>query len=92
MVKLFHSVDHEESDPRNVVLDRSFATTQLLQRLHHYANPISDHPFGFYARPVSKGDGSTNLMEWETGIPGKEGTDWEVSDTWFLGCKQLLLC
>ena len=58
--------------------------TITLPRLHHYANPISDHPFGFYARPVSKGDGSTNLMEWETGIPGKEGTDWEVSDTWYL--------
>jgi ubiquitin-conjugating enzyme E2 I len=22
-------------------------------------------------------DGSSNLMKWETGIPGKEGTDWE---------------
>ncbi|KAL3782475.1 hypothetical protein HJC23_002226 [Cyclotella cryptica] len=36
-----------------------------------------DHPFGFYARPVARGDGSSNLMVWETGIPGKEGTDWE---------------
>jgi ubiquitin-conjugating enzyme E2 I len=36
-----------------------------------------DHPYGFYARPVSKGDGSTDIMSWETGIPGKEGTDWE---------------
>eukprot|EP01036_Dinobryon_divergens_P029345 gene29345-38424_t len=36
-----------------------------------------DHPAGFYARPVSKADGSSNIMEWHTGIPGKEGSDWE---------------
>lgn len=36
-----------------------------------------DHPYGFYARPVSKGDGSSDIMNWDTGIPGKEGTDWE---------------
>jgi ubiquitin-conjugating enzyme E2 I len=32
---------------------------------------------GFYARPVKKDDNSTNIMVWETGIPGKAGTDWE---------------
>lgn len=37
-----------------------------------------DHPFGFYARPASKADNSTDLMKWEVGIPGKKGTDWEV--------------
>lgn len=36
-----------------------------------------DHPFGFYARPTSKGDGSSDIMKWDAGIPGKEGTDWE---------------
>jgi ubiquitin-conjugating enzyme E2 I len=38
-----------------------------------------DHPFGFWARPISspQGDGSLDLMTWETGIPGKKGTDWE---------------
>lgn len=36
-----------------------------------------DHPYGFYARPNSKGDGSSDIMNWEAGIPGKEGTDWE---------------
>jgi ubiquitin-protein ligase len=35
-----------------------------------------DHPVGFYARPVSKGDGSSDIMTWEAGIPGKEETDW----------------
>jgi ubiquitin-protein ligase len=30
-----------------------------------------DHPHGFYARPQTLGDGSTNLMVWECGIPGK---------------------
>jgi ubiquitin-conjugating enzyme E2 I len=36
-----------------------------------------DHPIGFYAKPVSKGDGSTDLFHWNAGIPGKVGTDWE---------------
>tara|TARA_B110001452_G_C14953987_1_gene333646 strand:+ start:54 stop:305 length:252 start_codon:yes stop_codon:yes gene_type:complete len=36
-----------------------------------------DHPYGFYARPTSKGDGSSDIMKWEAGIPGKKGTDWE---------------
>lgn len=36
-----------------------------------------DHPYGFFARPVAKGDGSSNIMSWMAGIPGKEGTDWE---------------
>lgn len=36
-----------------------------------------DHPAGFYAKPVSNPDGTNNMMKWETGIPGKEGTDWE---------------
>lgn len=36
-----------------------------------------DHPVGFYARPRSKGDGSSEIMSWDAGIPGKTGTDWE---------------
>jgi ubiquitin-conjugating enzyme E2 I len=28
---------------------------------------------GFYAKPTKSPDGSMNLMEWEVGIPGKEG-------------------
>jgi len=37
-----------------------------------------DHPPGFYARPAKSGsgDGSTDLMKWESGIPGKDGTLW----------------
>jgi|TARA_A100001015_G_scaffold265195_1_gene313362 ubiquitin-conjugating enzyme E2 I len=35
------------------------------------------HPFGFYARAGKNADGSTNLMVWECGIPGKKGTPWE---------------
>lgn len=30
-----------------------------------------DHPFGFWAKPVQKTDGSLNMYEWECGIPGK---------------------
>ncbi|KAJ3389033.1 E2 SUMO-conjugating protein ubc9 [Lobulomyces angularis] len=36
-----------------------------------------DHPFGFYAKPVKKDDGTLNLMQWTCGIPGKENTPWE---------------
>ena len=36
-----------------------------------------EHPVGFYARPTKKEDNSNNIMTWETGIPGKNGTDWE---------------
>lgn len=35
-----------------------------------------DHPFGFYAKPVKKADGSMDLQKWEAGVPGKEGTNW----------------
>jgi hypothetical protein len=35
-----------------------------------------DHPIGFYARPTSSGDGSSNMFLWEAGIPGKDGSDW----------------
>ena len=28
---------------------------------------------GFYAKPTKAPDGSMNLLEWEVGIPGKEG-------------------
>ena len=36
-----------------------------------------DHPAGFWARPSKNADGSNNLMKWNAGIPGKEGTPWE---------------
>jgi len=35
-----------------------------------------DHPPGFHAKPTLRSDNSTNIMQWETGIPGREGTDW----------------
>ena len=37
----------------------------------------SDHPLGFIAKPCTGPDGSSNMMIWDAGIPGKEGTDWE---------------
>mmetsp|Transcript_2780 Transcript_2780/g.9810 ORF Transcript_2780/g.9810 Transcript_2780/m.9810 type:complete len:160 (-) Transcript_2780:96-575(-) len=36
-----------------------------------------DHPHAFYARPEKRPDGTTNMMTWKCGIPGKAGTDWE---------------
>ncbi|CAK9021822.1 SUMO-conjugating enzyme ubc9 (Ubiquitin carrier protein 9) (Ubiquitin carrier protein hus5) (Ubiquitin-conjugating enzyme E2-18 kDa), partial [Durusdinium trenchii] len=36
-----------------------------------------DHPPGFWARPMRKPDGSSDMLAWAAGIPGKEGTDWE---------------
>ena len=36
-----------------------------------------DHPHGFFARATRNSDGSTNMMTWACGIPGKAGTPWE---------------
>eukprot|EP00758_Cryptobia_borreli_P003168 Tbor_TRINITY_DN3572_c0_g2::TRINITY_DN3572_c0_g2_i1::g.2917::m.2917/K10577/UBE2I, UBC9; ubiquitin-conjugating enzyme E2 I len=36
-----------------------------------------EKPFGFWARPVELENGELDLMKWEAGIPGKEGTIWE---------------
>lgn len=36
-----------------------------------------DKPFGFWARPLTNADGSLDIMKWEAGIPGKDGTIWE---------------
>ena len=36
-----------------------------------------DPPVGFYARPMKNADNSTNMLLWECGIPGPEGSDWE---------------
>eukprot|EP01084_Bolivina_argentea_P029058 53952_1 len=35
------------------------------------------HPHNFFARPTKNADGSTNLMLWKCGIPGKKNTPWE---------------
>eukprot|EP00009_Paramoeba_aestuarina_P003113 CAMPEP_0201511342 /NCGR_PEP_ID=MMETSP0161_2-20130828/3822_1 /ASSEMBLY_ACC=CAM_ASM_000251 /TAXON_ID=180227 /ORGANISM="Neoparamoeba aestuarina, Strain SoJaBio B1-5/56/2" /LENGTH=160 /DNA_ID=CAMNT_0047906803 /DNA_START=279 /DNA_END=761 /DNA_ORIENTATION=+ len=35
-----------------------------------------DRPFGFFARPETLPSGGVNLMKWNCGIPGKEGTLW----------------
>ncbi len=35
-----------------------------------------DHPPGFYAKPMKKSDNSIDLMNWEVGIPGKEGSSY----------------
>jgi ubiquitin-conjugating enzyme E2 I len=35
------------------------------------------HPVGFYARAGKNKDGSSNLLSWECGIPGKAGGPWE---------------
>lgn len=35
-----------------------------------------DHPFGFFAKPKETAEG-LDIMTWEAGVPGKEGTPWE---------------
>ena len=35
------------------------------------------HPHGFFARPSKNPDGSTNLLCWKCGIPGKKNSAWE---------------
>eukprot|EP00494_Astrolonche_serrata_P026623 UN26885 len=34
------------------------------------------HPHGFYARPV-KQNGTRNLLTWDCGVPGPQGSPWE---------------
>uniref|UniRef100_A0A0A9WHW0 SUMO-conjugating enzyme ubc9 n=1 Tax=Lygus hesperus TaxID=30085 RepID=A0A0A9WHW0_LYGHE len=36
-----------------------------------------DHPANFYAKPTINADGTTNIMKWQCGIPGKPNTIWE---------------
>ena len=36
-----------------------------------------DHPIGFYANPKTNTDGTTNMLLWEFGMPGKVGTPYE---------------
>ena len=46
---------------------------------HMYCSLLIPRPFasqGFYARPTTNDDKSTNLMKWECGIPGKNDTLW----------------
>jgi ubiquitin-protein ligase len=54
-----------------------FETNPTFFFIKERKNWRKDHPVGFYARPVSNYDGSSNILKWETGIPGKPGTDWE---------------
>eukprot|EP00039_Didymoeca_costata_P033659 m.43477 g.43477 ORF g.43477 m.43477 type:complete len:163 (-) comp9978_c0_seq1:186-674(-) len=47
-------------------------------RLKHERTQLrQDRPFGFVARPVSKDDGTSDLLTWNAVIPGKAGTPWE---------------
>ena len=39
-----------------------------------------DHPFGFYAKLAKNADGSSNLLQWECGIPGKKESPWARPD------------
>lgn len=52
----------------------SFALSRLMEERKQWRK---DHPFGFFAKPTKKEDGSLDLMKWECGIPGKNGSIWE---------------
>ncbi|KAH9408170.1 SUMO-conjugating enzyme UBC9 [Tyrophagus putrescentiae] len=51
----------------------SIALTRLAEERKAWRK---DHPFGFFAKPVKKPDGTFDLMEWECAIPGKANTLW----------------
>ncbi|MEW5305161.1 MAG: hypothetical protein WDW38_002050 [Sanguina aurantia] len=36
-----------------------------------------DKPFGFFARPETSDDGSTNMLKWKCHVPGRKGTLWD---------------
>lgn len=50
----------------------------MLDRLRHERIKWrKDHPYGFWARPKGREDGSFDLKEWEAAIPGMKSTIWE---------------
>ena len=51
----------------------TIATNRLAEERKNWRK---DHPPGFHARPCKREDNSFDLMRWETGIPGKDDTDW----------------
>ena len=42
-----------------------------------FVSSLAEHPHGFFARASKNDDGSSNLMVWDCGVPGKAGTPWE---------------
>ena len=48
----------------------SLARTRLTKERKEWRK---EHPPGFYARPERKADGSTDILSWTAGIPGKAG-------------------
>ena len=50
------------------------ARARLSEELNRWRK---DHPIGFFANPKTNADGTTNMLLWEFGIPGKVGTPWE---------------
>lgn len=67
----------EDSGSHSTPLPHLFAPSLSHSLFQERKKWRKDHPIGFYARPTARGDGSSNLFKWETGIPGKKGTDWE---------------
>jgi ubiquitin-conjugating enzyme E2 I len=59
---------------------RYFISLQIMsarERLQEEKKEMQrDRPFGFYARPKRKPDGSTDILFWECGVPGKPGSIW----------------
>ena len=59
-----------------IIINKDMSIAQ--QRLAEERKELrKDIPRGFYARPTMNADGSANLMLWQAGIRGKDGTDWE---------------
>ena len=54
--------------------ERNLCTERLQQERKQWRK---EHPFGFYAKPNKKEDGSLDLHSWTAGIPGKSNTLWE---------------
>ncbi|KAG4096454.1 ubiquitin-conjugating enzyme [Neocallimastix lanati (nom. inval.)] len=53
---------------------KSLCVTRLIEERKLWRK---DHPYGFWARPAKLPNGDLDIMNWNAGIPGKEGTDWE---------------
>ena len=49
-------------------MSTSVSMTRLMEERRQWRK---DHPFGFWAKPHQKPDGSLDMYVWECGIPGK---------------------
>ena len=64
----------QQPDPHTTTAMSGIAAGRLREERKAWRK---DHPHGFFARASRNPDGSTNMMMWQCGVPGKKGTPHE---------------